>query len=54
MIASPATDSTANASSGWKLGGSAPPSVIASITEISAMPSPMQWCTRATSALPPS
>jgi hypothetical protein len=33
---------------------SLPPSVIDSITEISAMPSAMQWCTRAISALPPS
>ena len=37
-----------------RLGGSAPPSVMDIITEISAMPSPMQWCTRATSAEPPS
>ena len=35
-------------------GGSLPPSVIVIITEISAMPSPMQWWTRAISALPPS
>ena len=32
----------------------APPSVIDIITEISAMPSPMQWWMRAISALPPS
>ena len=37
-----------------RLGGAAPPSVMLIITLISAMPSPMQWCTRAMSALPPS
>ena len=35
-------------------GGSLPPSVMVIITEISAMPSPMQWCSRAIRALPPS
>ena len=44
-------------SSAWRrrrFGGSLPPSVMLSITEISAMPSPMQWWMRAISALPPS
>ncbi len=35
-------------------GGSLPPSVIDSATEISAMPSPMQWWMRTISAEPPS
>jgi hypothetical protein len=37
-----------------RTGGSLPPSVMVIITEIRAMPSPMQWCTRAMRALPPS
>ena len=35
-------------------GGGAPPSTIDRVTEISAMPSAMQWWMRTTSALPPS
>ena len=50
------SQSLSSASSGFfsRLGGSAPPSVMLIITLMSAMPSPMQWWMRATSALPPS
>ena len=37
-----------------RTGGSLPPSVIVIITEIRAMPSPMQWCRRAIRAVSPS
>jgi hypothetical protein len=37
-----------------RCGGSIPPSVMLTITLISAMPSAMQWCMRVTLALPPS